>query len=239
MDQTRFLTARRAYEFEPDNLRLTVLIAARVNQQIHEFFDFQAAQIGTPAPMFGPVPITIPPGIVFDYGTTQTGEGSPAPIRFLHFEPQRIVVDVAGPSSAIDWTYERLRDMTAELRAPDGSPAIGEPSRVVDYSEITARFSFGLEKLISEPLRAVAQRTFVGDDKDQKVVPVSVRFQATRPSDRIIPGEIGAGGLSRGQMIDVRAGTRLEDGIYFSATNLSTDEHLAWIEALDHQLRET
>lgn len=239
VEQTRFISARRAYEYAPDDLRLTVLMAAGVNQQIVEFFSFQVAQAATPAPMFGPVPNTLPPGLVFDFGSTQTGEGLPAPLRFLHFEPQRIVIDVAGPSSAIDWTYNRLLDMSADLRAPDGSPAIGEPKRVLDYSEITARFSFGLEKLISEPLRAAAQRTFAGEDKEQKVVPVSVKFRAAKPSDRIIPSEIGAAGMSRGQIIEVRGDTRLEEGIYFSATNLPTDEHLAWIEVLDQQLRES
>ena len=239
VDQTRFITARRAYEFDPDDLRLTVLMAAGVTQQIVEFFSFQVAQAATPMPMFGPVPNTLPPGLVFDFGSTQTEERLPAPLRFLHFEPQRIVIDVAGPSSAIDWTYARLLDMSAELRAPDGSPAIGEPRRVLDYSEITARFSFGLEKLISEPLRVAAQRTFAGDEEDQKVVPVSVKFRAAKPSDRISPGEIGATGTSRGQMIEVRRDTRLEDGIYLSATNLPTDEHLAWIEVLDNQLRES
>jgi hypothetical protein len=238
-DRIKILTARRAYEFEPDNLRLTVLIAAGLNQQIQQRFRFQAAQVATPAPMFGPVPITLPPGVVFDYGATQTPEGLFAPIRFMHFEPNRIVFDVAGPSSAIDWTYEQIRGMWAELLAPDGSPAVGEPERVVDYSEITARFEFGLEKLVSEPLRALAQQTFATDGRKQKVVPVSIRFQAASPSDQILPGEIGAGGLSRGQMIDVRAGTNLEDGVYFSATNLPTDQHLVWLEALDQHLKES
>lgn len=238
MDQAKILTARRAYEFAPDNLRLTVLVAAGLNQHIQQLFRFQVAQIATPLEMFGPVPITIPPGIVFDYGSTQTPDGLFTPIRFLHFEPHRIVIDVAGPSSAIDWTYEQLRGMWAELRAPDGSLAVGEPERTVDYSEINTRLDFGLEKLVSEPLRTLAQQTFAKDGKEQKVVPVSIRFQVANPSDHINPNEIGAGGLSRGQMIAVRADTRLEDGVYFSSTNLPTAQHLTWLDALNYHLSE-
>ncbi len=113
-----------------------MLSVAEVHQQIWQYFSFQVVQIASPVQTFGPFPNTIPPGVVLDYGTTQTPEKSPTPIRFLYFEPGRIVIDVAGPSSAIDWTFRQLQRVLSEILSPDRSPVIGEPEMIrMNHSE--------------------------------------------------------------------------------------------------------
>lgn len=234
IEYTKILVARRSYEFQPDDLRLTVLTTAEVSRQVQDHFSFQMLQVATPLQTFGPIPITMPPGLVFDYGTTQTPEYEPAPIRFLHFEPQRIVVDVAGPSSAIDWTFERLQLILEEVRAPDGSPAIGEPASIREYSEISARYSFGIEEIIGGPLLDHAGETFGG--KGLTVMPLGIKFRAVEPSAAVHPIEIGSMSFSQGSFVELRAGTSPEDKTFFSAAELPTDEHLSWLEALDRRV---
>jgi hypothetical protein len=234
MEKAKILTARRAYEFRPDDLRLTVLSVAQVYQQIQEVFSFHVGVVATPQQMFGPVPKTIPPGVVLDFGTTQTPDDIPTPMRFLHFEPRRIVIDVAGPSSAIDWTYEQIQHILKETTAPDGSPVIGVPDRVRDYSEISVRYDFGFESLVSGPLIELAQGKF--GSESHSVLPLGVKFQAVEPGTTVSPGEVGAPGFSRGNTIELRAGTHPEDRTYLSAAELPTDQHLAWLEALDRRV---
>lgn len=237
IEQIKILASRRAYEFRPDELRLTVLTTAEVSQLIQQHFSFQVVQVATPMQTFGPIPLTMPPGLVFDYGTTQTPEDAPTPIRFLHFEPHRIVVDVAGPSSAIDWTFERLQVILEEVRAPDGSPAIGEPESVKEYSEMTAHYSFGIEEVIGGPLLDLAGETFGGGGLT--VLPLGLKFGAVDPSAEVRPGDIGSMAFSQGSLIELRAGTRPEEKTFFSAMGLPTDEHRSWLEALDRRVSGT
>lgn len=230
MDQARLLTARRAYEFRPDDLRLSVLSTLQAQQQVSRLFDFQITQIGTPLQTFGPIPTTMPPGVIFDYGVASTSEMN-VPIRFLHFEPFRIVIDVAGPSGTIDWVYEQLRQSLLDIKDFDGSPAVGESLRMIDYSEISTQLSFGLEDLLSEPVNRLTQDAFGDSERNLKVFPASVNFLSIDPAH-----EIGQQSFA-GPSLQVRAGTTLEDKIYFSTANLPTDSHLAWLEELDNELR--
>lgn len=234
MEQAKILVARRAYEFPPDELRLSLLSVNEVQQRIQQVFGFQAHGIGSPMPTFGPVPNTIPPGVVFDYGNTQTPDGVPTPTRFLHFEPRRMVIDVAGPSSAIDWTFEQLRALLEDVRAPDGSPAIGEPEATREYSEVVARYGFDFGELVSGPLIDLAREVF-GED-GQAVLPMGVKFQAIESGAEVEPGSIGVMGFSRGNMIEIRTGTRPEERTYLSVAEVPTDKHLDWLKKLDERL---
>jgi hypothetical protein len=184
-------------------------------------------------PTFGAVHSTIPPGVVFDYGSTQTPEGTPTPFRFLHFEPERIVIDVAGPSSAIDWAFEHLQTVLAEIQAPDGSPIIGDPERVREYSQISVHYDFGFEKLVSGPLVELA-REGLGKGGGS-VLPLGLKFQPIEPDVVVSPGEIGHDSFSRGNSIELRAGTRLEDRTYLSIAEMPTDSHIVWLETLEQR----
>jgi hypothetical protein len=234
MKQIKILAARRAYEFRPDDLRLTVLSVTQIHQQIQQYFSFQVVQVATPLQTFGPIPNTLPPGVVFDFGTTQTPDNVPTPIRFLHFEPTRIVVDVAGPSSAIDWTFTQLQNLLAEIEAPDGSPLMGEPERMRDYSELSVRYGFGLEELVSGPLFEVAEEVLKEDGQD--ILPLGVKFGTVAPDEEPNPGQIASINFSRGHQLEYRAGTRLEEGMFFSSAELSTDMHVDWLEALGRKV---
>src|SRR5258708_177148 len=159
LEQVKILTSRRAYEFTPDALRLSSVSIQPVQRQIQQLFNFQSSAIGSPMPMFGEVPTTYPPGIVFNLGAWIYQQESIVRIRFLHFEANRIVIDIAGPTAAIDGIADRLFHFLSGLQAADGTPIVGEPVSVLDYSEITPQFPYPLDVIFSKPLRRVLSKT--------------------------------------------------------------------------------
>lgn len=227
-EKVKLITARRAYEFRPNELRLTMLSLAKIREHIQKMFSFEIGEVQPPPPVFGPVQLTVPPGIVFQTGGTQVPEKTMVPIRFMHFEPSRIVIDVGGPSSAIDYIFVQLQRLLADIRAPDGSPIIGEPWRVLDYSEISGRLSFGFDKLLNKKLRDHTKSLFGEEGKKREVVPLGVRFISTD----------GPGGSESPDIytLEIRDADQIEDEIYTSSADMPTDRHLAWLEALGQKL---
>ena len=109
-----------------------------------------------------------------------------------------------------------------------GSPAVGEPTSVRDYSEISLQLDFDFERLLSEAVGKVTRDIFVDKD-DLCVFPASISFLIAESSQEI-------GQMPPGPSLQVRAGTKLEDRIYFSTAFLNSDEHIAWLEALNAEL---
>lgn len=231
LEQIRVLTSRRAYEFHIDDLRLSVLSTRPVQEQVQKLFQFQTAAMGSPAPTFGDVPATYPPGFVFDMGVWISPDEQLVPIRFLHFEQRRIVIDVAGSSSAITGIFERLREFFSELYAPDGSPVIGEPERILDYSEITAKYPFTLDTVIAEPFRNILNATLDrSSDKNTLMIPTfSVQLY---PADQELTAAPSPNDV-RALTFTLRAGTQPKEHIYFSGAPLDSDAHLNYLSKLE------
>lgn len=231
----KLIASRRAYEFPPDALRLTMLSLDPIVARIQEVFKFQFAQVGTPQPTFGPVAQTLPPGLVFSMGTFASEGLDLVPIRLMHFEPRRIVIDVAGPSSSLEQILAGLTTMLSELRAPDGSPAIGSPSGVRNQSEISARFTFSLISLLIPKLGAVLKEGIGVTSNSQVLIP-SLVFQLQEQGDEYI----GTGPVvqTNGPMMELalRQGTHLDEQIYYSVAPLDSDAHLAYLGKLEHSL---
>src|SRR5258708_35651260 len=141
-------------------------------------------------PMLGELPTTYPPGIVFNLGAWIYQQESIVPIRFLHFEPNRIVIDIAGPTAAIDGIAERLFHFLSGLQAADGTPIVGEPVSVLDYSEITAQFPYPLDVIFSKPLRRVLGKTMgisVGNTSMTLLPSVAVQIAPTNVVPSAVP----------------------------------------------------
>ncbi|MEO8970649.1 MAG: hypothetical protein ABI406_03505 [Ktedonobacteraceae bacterium] len=236
LEQVKILTSRRAYEFSPDALRLSSLSIQPVQHQIQQLFNFQSSAIGTPIATFGEVPSTFPPGIVFNIGAWIHQEEHIVPVRFLHFEQNRIVIDIAGPTVAIDGIADRLFHFLSGLRAADGSEVVGEPVRILDYSEITAQFSYPLDTLFARPLRRIFSKMVSRgvDDLSMTLVPI-IGIQAF-PSDEVLPG-MQITNDPRAFTFSLRSGTRPEENIYFSTAPLDSEAHLAYLEHLATSLK--
>ncbi len=234
-EQIKILSSRRAYEFQQDNLRLSILCTKPVQEQLQELFRFQTSVMGSPTPTFGDVPATYPPGIVFDMGVWISSNEQLVPIRFLHFEQRRIVIDVAGPSSAITAIFDRVREFFSVLHAPDGSPVVGEPERILDYSEITVQYPFSLDVMIAEPFRKILN-TALSENRNTSnlMIPTfSVQFYPAEQELAHVPSINDIHALT----LALRAGTKPQEHIYFSGAPLDSETHLRYLDELETTFR--
>lgn len=227
------LSSRRSYEFAVDDLRLTLLANAGVLQHVQQQFAFAAANIATPMEFFGPVTSTLLPGLVFNFGVSAFPEPGGTSIRFLHFEQRRVVIDVAGPSSVLDPTFSVFREMLSELRAPDGSPAIGEPTHRQDFSEITFKLPFGSEALLSPNLRSIMNEAIAPTRTGSGTLAASVLLQLI-PDGEEYPGL--ATRDHRTARIEPRAGSSPADRLFFSSAPIDSDSRIALVERLENAL---
>lgn len=232
-ENIKVLTSRRAYEFQVDDLRLSMLITKPIQDHIQQLFQFQATAIGTPTPTFGDVPATIPPGVVFNAGVWITSDEQIVPIRFLHFEQHRIVIDVAGHSSAIDGIFERLSVALSQLQAPDGSPIIGTPERVLNYSEISGEFLFSLDAIIAPSLRKLLQTMIPTQNNEEILIPtVALQPFSSKQKVESVPGPNDPHSFT----FTLRAGTLPQNRIHFSGAPLDSERHLAYLTDMEEAL---
>lgn len=236
LEQVKILTSRRAYEFGPDALRLSSVSIQPVQQQIQKLLNFQSSAIGSPMPMFGEVQATYPPGIVFNLGAWVHQQEYIVPIRFLHFEPNRIVIDVVGPTEAIDGIADQLFQLLSGLRAADGTPIIGEPVRVLDYSEISAQFPYPLDVIFSKPLRRLLSKTAgitVGDKSITLVPSVVIQVSSTEEVIAALPSANDPHAFT----LALRSGTQPSEHIFFSGAPLRSEAHLVYLNDLVTSLK--
>lgn len=235
-EEIKIVASRRAYEFRPDDLRLSALCIKPVQEQIQNLFQFQSALMGTPIATFGEVPATYPPGLVFNMGMLLTPNEQLVPIRLLHFEQRRVVIDVAGTSSALTPIFERLRQFLADLHTPDGSPVIGEPEQVLDYSVITAQFSFSLDAMFASPLRKLFAKVNSTTGSSEELALSSTFVMQTNPVGQEI-ARVASPEDSFAFTFAPRAGTKPEEHIYLSSAPLDSDAHLSYLNELEASLR--
>lgn len=231
------LGARRAYEFRPDDLRLTALSTRPVQDLIGDAFQFESGGVDRPPPTFGAEPKTTPPGLVFNLGTWVVDEVV-TPIRYLYVERSRIVIGVAAPSAAIDPIFEHLREIVGDIELVGGVPVLGPVQRVRDHSEVSARFSFSFDDLIAPAARHPINRAMLGDEPSSSLVvmPVTLRFQVQDPSREYR----GAAGYRAGALdLSPRAGSPPDDHDYFSSAFLDSDSHVGYLEELNRSLSES
>lgn len=233
LEHIKILTSRRAYEFRPDDLRLSMLSIKPVQDHIQKLFSFQSVAVGSPVPTFGDVPLTLPPGLVFTTGMCLSSENEQlTPIRFLNIEQHRIVVDVAGKSLVIDEIFDRLRDSLAELHAPDGASIIAEPEQILNYSEITAHFTSSLDSMFTSSFRELLGKFTSSDVNGNNFALVpTLAVQSYRANQQLsaVPGANDNRVFTFAQ----RAGTRPEEHVYFSGAPLDSEEHLIYLAELE------
>ncbi len=226
----KILSARRAYTFAADAIQISALITAEVQGRVRSAFNFQTSGMGTPMQTFGPVASALPPGLVFDWGSIVSDAGGLTPIRFIHFEPTRIVIDVTGPSGEIDRVYQRLREILDSVPLTGGGSILADAEHVADYSELLPVFEAHIERLLSLPVRELVKHRLLQPSNDVIFVPGFV-FQAARSQEHYA-GAVG----SDQYVLQLRAGTRPADGVLFSAAPLSTEDHRSYLEGLEHVL---
>jgi hypothetical protein len=154
------------------------------------------------------------------------------PIRFLHLEPRRIVIDVAGPSSAITAIFERLLHFLSKLQAADGSPVVGKPVRVMEQTTFSAQFPFSLDAMIAPPLRKLfAQAIGTNVDNAENALLSTLVLQKYPIGHEI--AEVASPEGSNTITLVPRAGVRPEEHIYLSIAPLDSEAHLDYLNELE------
>lgn len=228
MANTVILSARQSFEFLGDGIRLTAMSLPDVIDSVRRHFSFQRATLNRPPATFGLVPNTIPPGVVFHVGTWNNSEMGSVMIRFLHVEAQRIVFDIAGPSEALPkLATEFFETVRRSAKTVDGSAAVGESHRVLDYSELTVQLPASLDVLWTPKFRKLA-KTVSSVAESEDIIP-SVSFHVVEHAVPH-PGDSVAGGT--GYQLSLRRQTLPSDYIYFSGAPLATTPHKAYLEEL-------
>jgi hypothetical protein len=228
----RILAARRSWEFRPDDIRLTFLTLPELQSLIRGHFEFQTVIVGTPLPTFGPAVQSVPPGLVFDNGGVAIDKRH-VPIRFLHFEVSRIVVDVAGPSEAAEAVYSQLIDLLKDRRSPDGAPVLGKPYRSIEMSQISARVSFPVDALFAPAFVDASLAFAQNSEKGLRLAP-NIYWRASDAESEfqgIVDGDPTA------FQIAPRAGYPVGSGQCFSAAPLPTSRHIEYLSRLEQVIK--
>lgn len=224
------ISARRIFDFKFDDLRLSMLSSATYKAQLQELFHFASAVVRTPPATLAPVVSMDPPGLTFSMGEwVDPRDGRLVVVRHIHFEPIRLVIDVAGPSEWIDPIYATVRAWADSIQVPDGGPCIGEPFAVSDLSELTATLDVPVSSIL-QPGVIRALRKGLPDDEggaELQIVPaLSIRF-VPKGSD-FLPGPAPAAFL-----IEHRSAVPVEEGRWYSHAMLDTQRHLEVLAALE------
>lgn len=195
-------------------------------QAFQQLFTFQNTQVASPPATFGSVMPTEPPGLILSRGVHVLQDQNFVPIRFISIDSRRIVIDIAGPSSDIDPIFERINEVFGNLRATDGSPVIGTPSRTLDQSEMSMRFPFSPTAVLAVPLLDVLSKTFkrAGDEVFIPILavrsaPASAEYLSTTVDMPVFQFEL-------------RAGVTPQQRLYYSSALLDSDAHLQLLRHL-------
>ncbi len=224
-EDLRLLTARRAYEFQPDEIAFAFLLLPQSRAQVQSALGLQMANTGIVAGLFGPVQLG-QQGILFQSGSISQ-DGQTIPIRLLQVEPTRIVIDVAGPSSAIEAVFAQLKEALQGVKTADGHDVIGKVARVRDYSEVSARFGFALADLFP-PRVFEAFRLGIGSD-DLSPLP-TISFEGL-PAGQAYGGSLDAEGTTL--RFALRSGYKPEDHVYYSSALVGSEAHVVYLRRLE------
>jgi len=143
---------------------------------------------------------------------------------------------VAGPSFAITTIFERLRHFLSELQAPDGSPIVGEPERVLDHTIISAQFPFPLEAMFAPPLRKLFAGVIGTNARSEELALMSTIVMQKHPIGQEI-ARLASPEDSYAFTFGPRAGTRPEEHVYLSSAPLDSEAHLSYLNELEVALR--
>jgi hypothetical protein len=221
------LSARRAYRFPVDSIRLSMVCTPTVQARMQEAFAFHALQVAQPPTFFGPAAPTSPPGLVCAVGGVQAGEEI-VPLRGIYFDSERVIIDLAAPSSHCDGVLGMLRTVLAEFHAPDGGALLGEPLGFEDQSEMSLSADVDTARLLRPSLASYFEQRIPFDQR----LAVSVQVRPGPPTEPFP----GSGVIPSRYTLEMRAGARADDHKWFSAAPLDSDAHLAYLREVfsDH-----
>lgn len=227
MNDVRVIAASQSYEYDVDDLRLTVLCTQPFITALLERFRFQQVSVQTPPSLFGPVPLTAPPGLVCNLGALVTADGAVIPVRYLNIEPRRVVLAVAGSTAMAAQAFNAFRDLVNALPTADERVVAPDPRSVQNHSEISARWNVDLTALVVPAAQALLAR-LAGSAPEDTPAPL-LAWKPVRPGTEYEGDRINAFTFK----VSMRQGSRPEARHFLTTAPLPSDEHAAALEELE------
>ena len=214
------ISARRAYEYGIDSIRLSVICTEAVQANLIEAFKFKSAEVAIPQSTFGETQLTTPPGLVLQVGEANARDGQVVPIRALMFDSVRIVIDIAAPSEFIDEIAARVFEVLSGHTAPDGRSLLGEPIAVRDQSDLVFELRLPVTLGVADPVWRVIARH----------IPSGYAPAVTLLIRASVTGIFG--GAGEAFVLEPRGGSRIGANSWFSSAPLPSAAHGSYVKEL-------
>jgi len=191
--------------------------------------------------------LPVPPGLgipgmtnlVFVNGEYATGRRTVF-IDHLAIEERRVVVTVTGSSEDCDSVFSHLRGVLKQIDFRNPPPEY-RPLLVVQESACVVELDASLTKLFSNsPIERIMDSVSSAVDSygcSVNLFPSSVHVRVKYESP---PAELATNHIAlveKDIVIELRAGTSIEENTYFISSPMSSDNHLKLIRAVEEAFR--
>jgi hypothetical protein len=237
MTNLTLLSASQAFHYQPDDIRLSYLSMTDTFNAIQRVFEFRSASLGTPRATFGPVELTNPPGLQYEWGQGNI-DNITFPIRLLTVDNRRVVWEIAGAHTEhIDGLMSQLLEVCSLFQPEDGNPTLGPWQSTSWFSEL----SFTLDESIARWKEKMAILKII-DEALYQVIPAE---KHTFPSIYVhnyleqepYPGDFRPWHGSK-YTLSLRQGTTVGENTFYSSAPLTTHQHITLIDRIEQFLKD-
>ena len=236
MTNLTLLSASQAFNYQPDDIRLSYLSLQATLNAIQQTFQFRSVTFDSPRTTFGPVELTNPPGMQYEWGQGHIDD-TVFPIRLLAIDNRRVVWEIAGAHTEhIEGLMSELLDVCTLFQPEDGNIALGRWHTTEWFSEL----SFTLDVTMAIWKRKMEVLEII-DDALYQVIP---HQKQTFPSIYVhnyleqepYPGDYQPWHGSK-FILSLRQGTTVGENTFYSAAPLTTHQHIQLIERIEKFLK--
>lgn len=220
-----------------DDIRMSSMANARFISFITEIFGF--TESGDAEFLFNERELgTFPQPLAFRSGIAPTSipeedneSIEEVAVRRFSISATQILIDVAGPTSLTQTTFDFFRYLVGDARTPEGKPFIGIPIATRDQSLIVVRRpDWTTASFLNQSILPLLAETFEASP-GHEFIP-AIEF----PAYSLIEPSGSARPENPGWRLSLRFGTTPEDHCFQSTAKLSSDDHLAFLHDLSARL---
>ena len=165
----------------------------------------------------------------FEAGRFHRDEGESILINSLSIEPRRILLQVSGTSGQADIVFRHLRDLLTAV-APETASGLVEEVYKAEETTCIANLEFSFTRLFRREVLQFIENNVVDAASDSQVAalvqPSGFRVKIGYSAKDASIVEHGITLSSMELTIEPRTNTPLRDGIYYTRSPLSTEQHL-------------
>lgn len=236
MTNLTLLSASQAFHYQPDDIRLSYLSMADTFNAIQHVFQFRSASLGTPRATFGPVELTNPRGLQYEWGQG-TKDNVVFPIRLLTIDNRSVVWEIAGAHTEhIEGLMRQLLEVCSLFQPEDGNVTLGKWYSTSYFSELSFTFdvTIAIWKDKMEILKIIDEALYQVIPQQKQTFP-SIYVHNSLEQEPY-PGDFRPWHGSK-YTLSLRQGTTVGENTFYSSAPLTTHQHIALIERIEKFLQ--